>query len=199
MPLLDPLPESATPALAGTFAQFRGIFGFVPNSLLTMQRRPALVEAFGALTRAVMDPAGEVDPGFKRLLAHQCSRAAQCQYCMAHALIAAGLNGVPAAKIVAITDYAGSPLYSEAERVALDFAHAAGAAPCGVDEPLAARLRAHWSEGAVVEILAVVGLYGFLNRWNDAMATSLEAPACLVGDAVLGRAGWTGGKHRGDA
>lgn len=199
MPLLDPLPESATPALAETFAQFRGILGFVPNSLLTMQRRPAMVEAFGVLTRAVMDPAGEVDPGFKRLLAHQCSTAAQCQYCMAHSLIAAGLHGIPAAKIVAITDYPRSPLYSDAERVALDFARAAGAVPNGVDEALAARLRAHWSEGAVVEILGVVGLYGFLNRWNDSMATTLEAPACLIGDAVLGKAGWTGGKHRSDA
>jgi alkylhydroperoxidase family enzyme len=161
-----------------------------------MQRRPAIVEGFGVLTRAVMDPDGGVDPGFKRLLAHHCSRAAQCQYCMAHSLIAAGLHGVPADKVAAVGDYASSPLYSAAERAALAFASAAGQVPNAVDADLFGRLRAHWSEGQVVEIVAVVALYGFLNRWNDSMATTLEAPACAIGDALLADAGWTGGKHR---
>lgn len=194
---LDPLPEDQHPQLADSFALFRRILGFVPNSLLTMQRRPAIVEGFGTLTRAVMDPEGEVDPGFKRLIAHHCSRAAQCQYCMAHSLIAAGLHGIPPDKVAAIGEFASSPLYSPAERVALEFADAAGQVPNSVDAALFARLRAHWSEGQVVEIVAVVALYGFLNRWNDSMATTLEAPACAIGDAVLADAGWTGGKHRG--
>ena len=73
---LDPLPATTTPELAEDFAIFERILGFVPNSLLTMQRRPAIVKGFGELTKAVMDPDGAVDPGFKRLLAHFASRAA---------------------------------------------------------------------------------------------------------------------------
>ncbi|MBW3140568.1 carboxymuconolactone decarboxylase family protein [Ferrimonas balearica] len=196
MPLLDPLPPETTPELAEDFALFTRILGFIPNSLLTMQRVPAMVHGFGALTRAVMDPNGSVDPGFKRLLAHFCSRAAGCQYCEAHSLIAAELHDVPHDKVVALWEYQTSPLYSEAERVALDFALAAGAVPNAVDEPLMAKMREHWREEQIVEILGAIALYGFLNRWNDSMATEIEAPAQAMGDEVLAKGGWTGGKHR---
>ena len=195
MPLLPPLPPETTPELADTFQHFTEILGFVPNSLLTMQRRPAIVRGFSELTAAVMDPDGCVEPGFKRLLAHFASRAAGCQYCEAHSLVAAGISGVPDAKLEAIWEYRSSELYSDAERVALDFALAAGSVPNGVDEDLMARLKAHWSEAQIVEILAAICLYGFLNRWNDSMATELEEAPKALGERMLKPGGWTGGKH----
>lgn len=193
---LDPLPTDATPELADTFRQFEQILGFVPNSLLTMQRRPAIVQAFGVLTSAVMDPDGSVEPGFKRLLAHFASRASGCQYCQAHSLLAAGISGVSDAKIEAIWGYQTSELYTEAERAALDFALAAGSVPNGVDETLMNRLKQHWREDQIVEILAAICLYGFLNRWNDAMATDLEPEPKALGEKILSRGGWTGKRHR---
>lgn len=195
MPLLKPLPAETHPELAEDFELFKNILGFVPNSLLTMQRRPAVVSAFGELTRAVMDPQGEVDAGFKRLIAHFASRAAGCQYCEAHSLVAAGIHGISREKIDALWEYRDSPLYTEAERAALDFALAAGNVPNAVDEEIMAAMKAHWSESQIVEILAAVCLYGFLNRWNDSMATALEAAPKAMGERVLKRGGWTGGKH----
>ncbi len=195
---LAPLPPSASPELADDFGIFERILGFVPNSLLTMQRRPKMVQGFGALTQAVMDPDGPVDLGFMRLVAHFASRAAGCQYCEAHSLIAAGIHGIDDEKIAAVWDYADSPLYSQAERVALDFALAAGAVPNAVDAALMARMQEHWSEEQIVQILGAVCLYGFLNRWNDSMATDLEASPKALGDEVLAPGGWTGGKHVGD-
>lgn len=194
---MEPLPPETTPELAATFKTFERILGFIPNSLLTMQRRPKIVAGFEALTKGVMDPEGEVDLGFKRLIAHFCSRAAGCQYCMAHSLIAAEIHGIPHDKVQAIWDYQTSDLYSPAERVALDYALAAGAVPNDVDPPLMKRMREHWSDEQIVEILGVVCLYGFLNRWNDSMATSLEAPPKAMGEEVLTKGGWTGGKHVG--
>ena len=196
MPLLDPLPREASPELADDFAIFERILGFVPNSLLTMQRSPAMVRAFGELTEAVMTPEGGVDLGFMRLIAHFASRAAGCQYCEAHSLIAAKIHDVPQDKLDAIWDYQQSPLYNEAERVALDFALAAGSVPNAVDAELFARLREHWNEEQIVQILGAVCLYGFLNRWNDSMATDLEASPLAMGERVLAQGGWTGGKHR---
>ncbi len=194
---LSPLPADTHPELAESFAIFERILGFVPNSLLTLQRRPKIVQGFGVLTNAVMDADGEVDLGFKRLIAHFCSRAAGCQYCMAHSLVAAQIHGVAPEKVEALWEYQSSPLYSEAERVALDYALAAGAVPNQVDEALMKRMREHWSEEQIVEILAAVCLYGFLNRWNDSMATELESGPAALGDKVLTQGGWTGGKHRG--
>ncbi|MDX1381857.1 MAG: carboxymuconolactone decarboxylase family protein, partial [Xanthomonadales bacterium] len=196
---MQPLPPETHPELAEDFAIFERILGFVPNSLLTMQRRPKMVKGFGALTRAVMDPEGPVDLGFMRLVAHFASRAAGCRYCEAHSLIAAGIHGVSEEKIAAIWEYAGSPLYTEAERAALDFALAAGSVPNAVDASVMARMREHWSEEQIVQILGAVCLYGFLNRWNDSMATDLEDAPRTLGERMLAQGGWTGGKHVGPA
>lgn len=192
---MEPLPKVSHPELAETFATFEHILGFVPNSLLTMQRKPQIVRGFEALTSAVMDPGGEADAGFKRLLAHVASRAAGCQYCQAHSMVAAGLRGVPEAKLAGLLEYPTSPLFDEAERAALDFALAAGAVPNAVTAEHFARLRRHWSEDQIVEMLAAVCLSGFLNRWNDTMATELEETPRAVGERYLASVGWDGGKH----
>jgi uncharacterized peroxidase-related enzyme len=192
---MKPLPTQTTPELRDDFEIFEKILGFVPNSLLTMQRRPKMVRGFGELTRAVMDPEGAVDLGLMRLIAHFSSRAAGCQYCEAHSLVAAKIHHVSQEKLDAIWDYKTSPLYSDAERVALDFAMAAGSVPNAVDAELFARLKDYWTEDQIVQILGAVCLYGFLNRWNDSMATDLEDAPRDMGEKVLASGGWTGGKH----
>ena len=192
---LDPLPAETTPDLKEDFAIFERILGFVPNSLLTMQRMPQMVKGFGELTKAVMDPKGSVDLGFMRLIAHFASRAAGCQYCEAHSLVAARIHGIEPAKLDAIWVYQTSPLYTDAERAALDFALAAGAVPNDVDDSLMSRMKEHWSDDQIVQILGAVCLYGFLNRWNDSMATDLEDSPRALGERLLAQGGWTGGKH----
>lgn len=192
---MKPLPAESSPELKDDFRIFESILGFVPNSLLTMQRRPEMVKAFGELTKAVMDPRGDVDLGLMRLIAHFSSRAAGCQYCEAHSLVAAKIHHVPQEKLDAIWEYKTSPLYTDAERVALDFAMAAGSVPNAVDSKLFERLKEYWNDDQIVQILGAVCLYGFLNRWNDSMATDLEESPREMGERVLKPGGWTGGKH----
>ena len=195
MAWIKPLPKETTPELAEDFALFEKILGFVPNSLLTMQRRPDIVKGFGDLTRAVMDPNGAVEPGFKRLLAHFASTAAGCRYCQAHSLVAAELSGVDQDKLDAIWEYKTSPLYNDGERAALDYALAAGSVPNSVDDDIMQRMQAHWSDEQIVEILAAICLYGFLNRWNDSMATELEEGPLNKARSVLKDEQWSPGKH----
>ena len=196
MARLAPLPADMVPDLQGAFAVYRKALGFVPNSVLIMQRRPKLVKALSGLVAAVMDPEGCVSPGFKRLLAHVASRAHGCLYCMAHTAGGALRSGIDEAKVAAIWDYPTSPLYSQAERIALDVAVAAGSVPNAVSDAMFAELRAHWSDEQVVEILGAIALFGFLNRWNDTLATPLEEEAIEVGERLLARGGWRVGKHQ---
>ncbi len=195
MPRLQPLPPETTPELKPHFDFFLSTLGFTPNSVLTMQRKPRLVQAFAQLNGAVMDPAGEVDLGFRRLVGHVASKAAGCLYCQAHTLLGAKNFGVTEAKLADVWVYATSPHYTPRERVALDFALAAAAQPNEVTDDLFARLREHWSEGEVVELLGVVAMFGFLNRWNDTMATPLEAVPHQVAADAAGERGWSAGKH----
>jgi len=196
MARLEPLAPDARPELQDAFVHYRKALGFVPNSVLIMQRRPKMVRALSAMMAAIFDPDGNVAPGFKRLLAHVASRIHGCRYCMAHTAGGALRSGIPEEKVAAIWDYGTSPLYSEAERVALDFSIAAASVPNAVDDAMFAALRRHWSDDQIVEILGVIALFGFLNRWNDSLATPLEEEAAGVGERLLAGRGWSAGKHR---
>lgn len=195
MPRLEPLPPDHTPELKPFFDFFLATLGFTPNSVLTMQRKPKLVQAFAQLNAAVMDPAGEVDLGFRRLIGHVASKAAGCLYCQAHTVLGAKNFGVDEERLAALWEFRASPLYSDAERVALEFAFAAAAQPNAVTDEDFAGLRRHWTDDQIVEILGVVAMFGFLNRWNDSLATPLEPVAAALGRKVLGAHGWAPGKH----
>jgi uncharacterized peroxidase-related enzyme len=195
-PRMAPLPVDHSPDLNGPFAAVAKNLGFVPNSVLIMQRKPKLVKAFAQMAAAIWDPDSKVDRGFKRLVAHIASRAAGCQYCMAHTIAGAAHLGVEEQKLAAIWEYRSSPLYTKEERVALDFAFAASVVPNAVSNESFEELRKHWSEEQIVEIVATIAIFGFLNRWNDTMGTPLEDKAMAAGEKFLGRGGWTPGKHR---
>jgi len=195
MSRLEPLSPETTPELKSHFDFFHSTLGFTPNSVLTMQRKPKLVQAFAQLNAAVMDPSGEVDLGFRRLVGHLASKAAGCLYCQAHTLLGASNFGVSPEKLADVWNYASSPLYTERERLALDFALAAAAQPNAVTDEQFAQLRLHWSDGEIVELLGVVAMFGFLNRWNDSMATPLEAVPDAVARQSAGSHGWDAGKH----
>jgi len=195
MPLISPLPSNHDAEVAELARFFNETLGFCPNSVLTMQRRPAIAKAFIGLNMAVMQNQGRVTSELKRLIGYLASLTAGCQYCQAHTIRAAERYGAAEEQLEHIWDYRTHPAFSEAERAALDFSVAASVLPNSVDETISANLRKHWDEGEIVEILGVIALFGYLNRWNDSMGTPLEDPAQESGQQFLGGHGWTGGKH----
>ena len=67
--------------------------------------------------------------------------------------------------------------------------------PNGVGDRHFAELREHWDDGQIVEMMAVIGLFGFLNRWNDTMATDLEDDPLGFASATYADEDWDLGKH----
>lgn len=122
------------------------------------------------------------------------SLTAGCRYCQAHTIRAAERYGAAEEKLQQIWEYASHPAFTNAERVVLDLAVAASVIPNSVDEVLAQQVRLFWDEGEIVEIMGVIALFGYLNRWNDSMATQIESPAQASGEAILGNR-WEVGKH----
>jgi len=56
-------------------------------------------------------------------------------------------------------------------------------------------LKKHFTEYQIVEMLSIIGLYGFFNRWNDTLATPLEDGPKAFAEKAISGAGWTPGKH----
>jgi len=178
------------------FTPYERTRGYVPNSNLVMARRPKLLAAFRALNAAVFDPDNTVPAGLLSLVGNIASQAAGCLYCVAHTANNAGMRGVGADKVAALWEYETSPLFSAAERAALKFAQGAASVPNMVTDADVEAVKEHFGEDGVVEIMAVVSFYGFLNRWNDSLATELEEIAFDKASGTLAQTNWDAGKHR---
>ena len=194
MPLVKPsfkIQDKETQELA-TF--FNETLGFCPNSVLTMQKKPHLAQAFVNLNKAVMDNAGSISSEFKRIIAYISSNTAGCRYCQAHTIRAAERYGGEKERLEQAWDFENSSLFSEAEKVALRFTIAASTIPVSTSQEIEELLQHHWDETDILEIMSVIALFGYLNRWNDVMGTSLEQDAKDSAESLLQNQ-WDIGKH----
>lgn len=166
--------ESLPPEFKERFDVIEKSNGYIPNSYLIFAHRPSILKAFMDLSKAVIRDEGALDRGLRFLIAYISSRTAGCQYCQAHNIKSAERWGIPDDKLNAIWDYETSPLFSEAERAAFDLARCASVVPNAVDDALMARLERHYTAPQIVEIVSVISLFGWLNRFNDTLNTELD-------------------------
>lgn len=153
---------------------FEESWGFAPNSLLTLAHVPELMETCTRLAVVIMQR-GKVPLELKWLVAHVTSLVAGCRYCSAHSgFFANELAAIDPAKIETVWNFESSPAFDEAERAALRVAADAGVTPNATTDEDFASLRAHFDDHSVAEIVAVIALFGFFNRWNDTVGTDVE-------------------------
>lgn len=195
MPLVTPLEATHDLETKKLAEFFNETLGFCPNSVLTMQHRPEISKAFINLNKAVMANQGRVTSALKRMIAWVSSNATGCRYCQAHAIRAAERYGAEQEKLDNIWNYKTHSAFSDAERAALNFSLAASMVPNAVNLEIKEALYKHWNEGEIVEMLGVISLFGYLNRWNDSMGTTLEEDAIDSGNQYLGKHGFNVGKH----
>jgi len=194
MPLVKPLSNIKDKETQELVTFFNETLGFCPNSVLTMQKKPHLAQAFVNLNKAVMDNAGSISSEFKRIIAYISSNTAGCRYCQAHTIRAAERYGGEKERLEQAWDFENSSLFSEAEKVALRFTIAASSVPVSTSQELEELLQHHWDETDILEIMSVIALFGYLNRWNDVMGTSLEEDAKDSAESLL-QSQWDIGKH----
>lgn len=175
MPHIAPLKQEDTEAAADDIAWLASATGFTANSMLTLSHRPEIAEAVLGLIRAVVrNPNGTVDPALRWMVAHVTSLSNGCSYCSAHTFKNGADNGVSQDKLADIWSFETSDLFSDAERAALRIALTGGQCPSYATKEDMAELRKHFSEAQIVEIGAVIALFGFNNRWNALNETDIE-------------------------
>jgi uncharacterized peroxidase-related enzyme len=193
---ISPAPPERFAEVAEYMERWQKQKGYPPNSWLTMLRKPRVFRAYRELHTAAMLEPGEVPKGLKFMIAEVVSMAAEDAYCAAHnAENAAHLGGVELSKIEALAQFRTSALFSEAERAALGLADAAGHSPSRVTDRHFDELKKHYSDDAIAEIVAVLALLGWLNRWCTTFAPELEPDAAAFAEKHLAPSGWTPGVH----
>ena len=221
MSTLTPISDDQLKKYSFLFSAVKKNMGFVPNSMKTMAREPAILAAFTSLSGILLGNPEKTSPKLflkllwknigwsskfmkrkdrvplylRNLVSHVSSNASGCKYCQAHTIGEAKHNGVSDEKLKAVWEFETSPLFSDAERAALRFGYAAGSVPNAVREDHFADLKKHFSEDQIVELGATIALFGFLNRWNDTFATQLEKQPIANAQELLSSSGWDIGKH----
>ena len=191
-PLVHPL-KSDDKELNKLIDFYNEALGFCPNSIKTMFMRPPIAYAFINLNKAVMENKGNVTSKIKRLIGYLTSTVTGCNYCRAHTIRAAERYGSNLDQLNEIWNFRKSKRFNEKEKAAFEFAIAASSIPNKVDEQISSELKKYWDDGEIVEILGVISLFGFLNRWNDSMGTPIEDGALESGKAYI--KDWHPDKH----
>ena len=114
---------------------------------------------------------------------------------MAHNAGGSLRSGIDEKKLAVVWEFRTSAMFTDAECVALEYAIAAASQPNEVTDALFADLLRHWTEGQVVEITGLIAYFGFMNRWNDSIATPLEEEPIEVAEKHIAKHGWKLGKH----
>lgn len=189
-------PETYTDETRAFLQARENVLGFVPNSMKVMARRPSVGAAFVALSDAVIYGPDMTTPVIlRRMVQHIASYAAGCLYCQAHtATIVASLSE-DEQKMTDIWEFETNPLFSDSERVALRFAMQAASVPNLVTDETIKEMRCHFTDDEITELLACVSVMGFMNRWNDSLATTLEEGPHAAAEKTIGRKGWQLGQH----
>ncbi len=195
MSLIDPIHTFEDAETKELVKFFNETLGFCPNSVLTMQKNPAIAKAFINLNMAVMKNHGSLTSEFKRLIAFVSSNTTGCRYCQAHTIRAAERYGASKERLENIWNFEESDCFSEQEKIALRFTREASKVPVGTTQEMEEELKQHWSEDDIIEMMGVIALFGYLNRWNDVMGTSLEDDAIESANQYLKEKGWDIGKH----
>ena len=163
-----------------------------------MEHWPELRETWNKMIQLTM-PEREVSRELKQLVFTVASLASGCRHCQSHGAYHLHLIGVPDEKIQALWSFETSDLFDDAERAALRLAMAAGVTPNAVEPENFEDMRKHFSNIQIIEILAVIATGGYLNRWNDTIATVTDQESIDFAKQVLEPVGWDAGKHVGEA
>jgi AhpD family alkylhydroperoxidase len=135
-----------------------------------LRLRPEIARTLAAHDRAVDE--GSVDPRTKALCAVMVAWLNACERCVENNLDAARELGVTQAALDALERYTESDEFSPDQRVALEAAVAITREPRGISQVLCERLRVHFDEGQIVELVAAIGLQNYLSRASNAFRTA---------------------------
>jgi alkylhydroperoxidase family enzyme len=162
---LAPIENPQSPMLKLVYGMSRRQFGKVMTPLKVFVARMPL--AFGMFYRKIgkLDKKLELPAETLMLIRERVARINVCEFCIdigRSFVIKARMNE---AKFDALDDYATSPLYSEAERAALDYVTELTREK-NVRPESFARLAKHYSERVICEIVWLVASEHFYNMTN---------------------------------
>ncbi len=172
--------------------------GYKDRQNLEIFAWPELMQTFTKLVEQVMVSPTNLSLQLRSEIFTMASVASGCRHCQSHGAYTLHMMGVDPDRIRSIWTFEQSTEFSEADKEALRFARDAASVPNQVESGHFENLRKHWSDRQIVEMLSVISLAGWYNRWNDSIATVTDQESVDWAKEGLRAVGWKLGKHSGE-
>jgi 4-carboxymuconolactone decarboxylase len=193
--------------IAGVSARKAGllvkiIYGFTRRSLTQLTGRdrehmlepleiyaqiPGLMLGYAMLEWATAR-LGRVDTRLRYLAELKAATLTHCEYCIDMGSQAARLVGLSDEQLLALPNYRDSNLFTDLEKLVLDYAVGMSRTPVEVPEPLFDQLRQHFNEAQLVELTHVIAMENLRGRFNMALGIGAagfsEGMVCAIPAAV---------------
>ncbi len=153
------------------FWKQRRTYGRVLDPGLLWGRSPWVFASVALLYGALDRRSSPVTPALRSLVTVRVSQINHCAFCVDINSATLAKRGVSMEKIDALPQWQVSALFDSAERLALEYAEAITLNR--VDDDLRAKLKAHWSDDALVELTGLIAFQNLSSKFNAA----LDVPA----------------------
>ena len=151
------------------FAKMAEAKGKVPEWMRVMAHCDDSLMAFFGLFKTLMDDS-PADPKLKWKLAYHVSEINKCSYCVSVSKGMLKSLGIPEEDLDNIEKG-----MNEKELLALNFSGAMTEHAYNIPKEIKEKMKENFSDAEIVEIASVVGLFNYINRFNDAMEVVMEA------------------------
>ena len=181
---------------AGLFIRFVSLFtrrnvarltGRAPERMMepleVYSHTPGLLLGYAMLEWAAAS-AHRVDERLRNLAELKAATLTQCEYCIDMGSQIARRSGLSDEQLLALPNYRDSALFTQTEKLVLDYAVGMSRPPVDVSDALFEKLRAIFDEPQLVELTAVIALENMRGRFNLALGVGSagfsEGMVCAV-------------------
>jgi 4-carboxymuconolactone decarboxylase len=126
---------------------------------------PGLLRGYGGLEQATAK-LHRVDDRFRNLAELKAATLVECEYCIDLGSQVARRSGLSDAQLLALPSHRDSQLFTDLEKLVLDYAVAMSQTPVRVSDALFEELRTHFEDAQLVELTHVIALENMRGRFN---------------------------------
>jgi alkylhydroperoxidase family enzyme len=157
-------------------------FGKVVDPVRALSHHGGMLVSNGLLEMAATAGWRRLDPHLRWLAVQAASGSVGCTWCIDFGFYEALHDGVDPRKVRDVPRWRESEVYTDQERLVLEYAEAASATPVAIDDALAERLRATFDDAEIVELCGWVALENYRSRTNAALGLHSQgfADSCDV-------------------
>ncbi len=151
------------------FWKQRRTYGRVLDPGLLWGRSPKVFAALALLYGALDRRSSPLRPDLRSLVTVRVSQINHCAFCVDINSATLAKRGVSTEKIESLAAWRDSALYTEDERLALEYAEAMTVTEPGVGDDLRRRLKQRWSDDTIVELTALIAFQNLSSKFNSAL------------------------------